>query len=255
VDDFSVWSRADDGSSPLVVLLQGQGGTEQDLAPLFPLLPDRVVAVSLRAPHPEGDGFSWFRVPEHVRDAEASHVAPAADAVHRWIASRASGRTDAHDSAGADTGASSNVSNASESEVARDRSEARDGSDGRSDEVSSRRPVAVVGYSQGGAVAIHLLRRQPRAIDTAVIIAGFLGIGEEPGDDELLEVRPPVYWMRGLRDESITLMDVQRVAYFLPPHTTLTTAEHPLLDHELSETFLAAAGRFLTAWAAGLGPR
>lgn len=215
--DDAIWSRPDDGASPLVVLLHGQRGTEHDLAPLFPLLPPEVVAVSLRAPHAESDGFSWFVTPDGVREASAEHVAPAADDVISWIGGL----------------------------------RGRDADDAlRGDGV--RRPVALVGYSQGGAVAIHVLRRAPRAVDTAVILAGFLGVGDEPGDDELLDVRPPVFWMRGLRDESITLMDVQRVAYFLPPHSTLTTAEHPLLGHDLSEPFFAAAARSVTAWAARL---
>ncbi len=208
LDAAAVWSRADDGAAPLVVLLHGRGGTEQDLARLFPVLPEGVVAVSLRAPLPRRDGFSWFSVGPEARDLMAEHVAPAADAVLAWIAERAS-----------------------------------------SGETSPRRPVAVVGYSQGGAVAIHMMRRAPRAVDTAVLIAPLLGVGDEPGDDDLLGVRPPVYWMRGLRDDAITLMDVQRVAYFLPPHSRLTTAEHPLLGHDLSDTFLAAAGRYLTDWA------
>lgn len=214
IEEGAVWSRPDDGAAPLVVLLHGRGGTEQDLARLFPFLPDEVVAVSLRGPLPRRDGYSWFSVPPQpggrpAKEAAAEHVAPAADAALSWIAER----------------------------------------DGSAD--GARRPVAVVGYSQGGAVAIHMMRRAPRAVDSAVLIAALLGTGDEPGDDELLEVRPPVYWMRGLRDDAITLMDVQRVAYFLPPHSTLTTAEHPLLGHELSDTFLTAAGAYLTRWVDG----
>jgi phospholipase/carboxylesterase len=230
VEEGADWSRPDDGTAPLIVLLHGRGGTEHDLARLFPFLPDDVVAVSLRGPLPRRDGYSWFSVrPEPggrpAKEAAAEHVDPAADAVLAWIAGR-DGSTEGP--AGGPT-------------------------DGPGD-VVPRRPVAVVGYSQGGAVAIHMMRRAPRAVDTAVLIAALLGTGDEPGDDELLEVRPPVYWMRGLRDDAITLMDVQRVAYFLPPHSTLTTAEHPLLGHELSDTFLAAAGAYLTRWSADLAP-
>lgn len=220
--EHALWSREDDGVSPLVVLLHGQGGTEHDLAPLFPLLPPEVVAVSLRGPHTERGGSSWFVVPDGRWEAAAEHVAPAADALLAWI----------HEVAGARDGAEAERV---EGETA-----------------APRRPVALVGYSQGGAVTIHVLRRAPRAVDAAVILAGFLGVGDEPGDDELLDVRPPVYWMRGLRDESVTLLDVQRVAYFLPPHSTLTTAEHPLLGHALSDPFFAATARYLGAWAGQL---
>ncbi|WP_166426821.1 alpha/beta hydrolase [Labedella populi] len=211
VEKAAVWSRPDDGVAPLVVLLHGRGGTEQDLTRLFPFLPDDVVAVSLRGLLPRPDGFSWFSVGLDAREATAEHVAPAADAVLAWIADHAP------------TG-----------------------------ETAPRRAVAVVGYSQGGAVAVHMMRRAPLALDTLVLIAALLGTGDEPGDDELLDVRPPVYWMRGLRDEAITLMDVQRVAYFLPPHSRLTTAEHPLLGHDLSDTFLAATGAYLARWVEAL---
>ena len=219
-ESTALWSRPDDGTSPLVVLLHGQRGSEHDLAPLVPLLPSGVVAVSLRAPHAERDGWSWFVTPDGVREAAAKHVAPAADALIAWIGAHSGARLDrAEDETG---------------------------------DPAPRRPVAVVGYSQGGAVAIHVLRRAPLAVDTAAIIAGFLGVGDEPGDDELLDVRPPVFWIRGLRDESIGLMDVQRVAYFLPTHCRLTTAEHPLLGHDLSDVFLAATARALEAWTRGL---
>jgi predicted esterase len=32
IEEGAVWSRPDDGVAPLVVLLHGRGGTEQDLA-------------------------------------------------------------------------------------------------------------------------------------------------------------------------------------------------------------------------------
>jgi len=45
---------------PLLVLLHGRGSNENDLFSLSPLLPLEPVVASVRAPLPEGPGFSWF---------------------------------------------------------------------------------------------------------------------------------------------------------------------------------------------------
>lgn len=48
---------------PLLVLLHGVGADEHDLLPLAPHLDPRLLAVSLRAPHEaQGMGYSWFDI-------------------------------------------------------------------------------------------------------------------------------------------------------------------------------------------------
>lgn len=48
---------------PLLVLLHGVGADEHDLLPLLPHLDPRLLAVSLRAPHEaQGMGYSWFDI-------------------------------------------------------------------------------------------------------------------------------------------------------------------------------------------------
>jgi len=62
----AVWSVAPDeraealASRPLLILLHGRGSHERDLLSLVPMLPSAAVVVSLRAPLPLGDGYSWF---------------------------------------------------------------------------------------------------------------------------------------------------------------------------------------------------
>ncbi len=47
---------------PLLVLLHGIGADENDLWPLAPLLDGRCAVVSVRAPHPYGPGWAWFHI-------------------------------------------------------------------------------------------------------------------------------------------------------------------------------------------------
>jgi len=71
-------------SRPLLVLMHGRGSNEQDLASLVPLLPQEAVCVSLRAPLPLGDGFTWFP-PAAPGLPDPSAAAEATDAVLAFL--------------------------------------------------------------------------------------------------------------------------------------------------------------------------
>lgn len=61
---------------PLLVCLHGLHGVESDLTPLFDELPtDQLVAVSLRAPYPHGERFSWDTDPPSIGSFDASVLA------------------------------------------------------------------------------------------------------------------------------------------------------------------------------------
>ncbi len=107
------------------------------------------------------------------------------------------------------------------------------------------RPVAVAGFSQGGAVAVQMMRRQPDLIRAGVTLAGFVAAGPEPGDDRLRAVRPPVFWGRGSDDDVITRQDIHGMEAFLPVHTSLTAAVYPGLAHWMSADQLRDASEFL----------
>src|SRR5690606_30238010 len=53
-------------SRPLLLLMHGYGSNEADLIELTPLLPERFVAASLRAPvplpPPTANGFAWWQI-------------------------------------------------------------------------------------------------------------------------------------------------------------------------------------------------
>ena len=61
--------------------------------------------------------------------------------------------------------------------------------------------VALLGFSQGAAVALQAMRLAPQSIDTVVALSGYAAAGELPGDEALTESRPHVFWGRGTNDQ------------------------------------------------------
>jgi len=121
----AVWSVAADARAgrPLLVLLHGHGGVEEDLTPIFPLLPASTVAVALRGPVPLQDRWTWFDFDHQPRVVFDRSVA----AVMRCI-----------------------------------------------DQACPTDPVGVLGFSQGGAVALELLRLAPQRFAYVGLMSGFI---------------------------------------------------------------------------------
>jgi phospholipase/carboxylesterase len=94
--------------------------------------------------------------------------------------------------------------------------------------------VGLVGYSQGGAVALQALRRYPHRFEFVAVFAGFTTVDEEATDEELAGRRPPVLWCRGTEDRVIPDGDIVRMRQFLPSHTTLVERIYPGADHEVT---------------------
>ncbi|WP_108248911.1 alpha/beta hydrolase [Planctomonas deserti] len=111
------------------------------------------------------------------------------------------------------------------------------------------RSVGLLGFSQGGAVALQLLRRAPRRFAYAVALSGFV---VSPGDDvqadaELERVRPPVFWGRGTADRVIPDDAVDRTQEWLPRHSTLTERIYEDVAHGVSQPELRDIGAFIRA--------
>lgn len=64
--------------------------------------------------------------------------------------------------------------------------------------------IVPVGFSQGGLMAIQLLRSRPRRVLAPVILGGFVLGAPQPGDDVLAVERPAAFWGRGEDDRVIT---------------------------------------------------
>jgi phospholipase/carboxylesterase len=181
---------------PLLVLMHGLGSHEGDLFGMAPGLPLEPVIASVRAPLPEGAGWSWF--PRTTPgNPEPTGVDEAAAAVLAWLDSI---------------------------------------------EFAS---VSLLGFSQGGAMALQLLRHAPQRFTAAVNLSGFLAPGELPGDAELAVRRPPVFWGRGAADPIIPDAAIARTEAWLPAHADATIRIYEGLGHSVSTQELGDLAAFL----------
>jgi phospholipase/carboxylesterase len=107
--------------------------------------------------------------------------------------------------------------------------------------------VGLLGFSQGGAMALQLLRHAPERFGYAVNLSGFALTGELPGDEALLANRPPVFWGRGTADTVIGDALITRTSEWLPSHSTLTERIYEDLAHSISQPELADVSAFIRA--------
>lgn len=94
--------------------------------------------------------------------------------------------------------------------------------------------VGLLGFSQGGAVSLQLLRHAPERFAFAVNLSGFAVLDDNPGDAELARVLPPVFWGRGTADQVITPDKIAYTEQWLPEHSTLTARIYEDLPHSIS---------------------
>ena len=193
-------------SRPLVVLLHGWGADERDLAGLVPALPDGAVYASLRAPLPlPGRGFGWF--PLSLTTAELGVPDPGlADAAARGVLTWL------------------------------DRTRARARTHG---------PVALLGFSQGAATALQVLRHAPELVDGAVLLSGFVVPGLVAGDEALAQIRPPVLSGHDPADPVIPAAATERLQSFLTEHTAVDLRTYPGAGHGITTAEAADVGAFL----------
>jgi phospholipase/carboxylesterase len=195
------WSRDPKPGDDLLLLLHGFEGTEHDLDDRFPELPESVVTVSLRAPVQQDAGHAWFLDDYGVSDT--------ADTILGWLDDLAS---DAHGSDGHGL-----------DEHGLD----EHGSDGH--DFAS---VGVLGVSQGGAMALELLRKSPERFAYAVQLSGILlGLDAAP---ELAKLHPPVFSGHGELDEIVPPPDVAATNEWLADHTALTVKQYVGMGHWIS---------------------
>jgi len=106
-------------------------------------------------------------------------------------------------------------------------------------------PVGLLGFSQGGAVALQTLRVDPDAVSFAVVLAGYAAGGELPGDAVLATRRPPVFWGRGAADDVIPTPLIDATSQWLPRHSELRGRVYPGLTHSISQVELDDVRDFL----------
>lgn len=105
--------------------------------------------------------------------------------------------------------------------------------------------IGLLGFSQGGAMALQLLRQAPERFAFAVQLSGFVAPGQHPGDALLAERRPPVFWGRGTLDDVIPHRAIDHTQSWLPGHSTLTERVYEGVPHSVSQPELADVVAFL----------
>lgn len=105
--------------------------------------------------------------------------------------------------------------------------------------------VGLLGFSQGGAVALQLLRLAPTRFDYAVMLSGFVVGGTHDGDAALAESKPPVFWGRGTADPVIPAYAIEATEQWLPSHSTPTTRIYEGVAHGISNAELRDLSTFI----------
>ncbi|MFB2586159.1 alpha/beta hydrolase [Herbiconiux liukaitaii] len=210
-DQAVVWSVPADSIAsrlavqPLVIVMHGRGSHENDLPSLFPLLPDGIVYASLRAPL-SGEPYGMGGWSWFTPGAPAL---PPVDSVQGSVAAVLAWL---------------------------DRVEAAFG---------APPAVAALGFSQGGAMSVQLLRASPERFAAAVNLSGFVATETEPGDAVLARTLPPLFWGRDIDDPIIPQSGIDRTAAFVPGHFTVTAREYPGIAHSISRDEADDVARFL----------
>lgn len=107
--------------------------------------------------------------------------------------------------------------------------------------------IGLLGFSQGGAMTLQLMRHAPERFAFAVQLSGFIASAAHPGDAKLAELKPPVFWGRGTLDPVIPEAAVARTQAWLPGHSTLTQRIYEGLGHSIAQVELAEIVTFLRA--------
>jgi len=195
---------------PLLVLLHGYGSNADDLFGLVPNLPSEFVVASIEGLEPAGPGWAWFPLSvDPVTGDLVRDVTLAEEAAQSVLA----------------------------------------WVDGLAEEYPDNPGVHVLGFSQGGAMALELLRHRPHDIESVVVLAGFaLPAESAPArarDSALAEARPPVFWGRDPNDPVISPAMIDVTRRWLPEHADLTARLYSGVGHGINLDELEDAAAFL----------
>lgn len=104
------------------------------------------------------------------------------------------------------------------------------------------RPLGLLGFSGGGATALHLLRRRPRRyFGTAILSAFVTGDPQEIGPEH----RPKVYWATDPEDSVLGPSTIKNTVAWLRSRTELLAEEFPGTGHTPHEAAIRNASAFL----------
>ena len=117
------------------------------------------------------------------------------------------------------------------------------------DSVAAEHPrIGLLGFSQGGSMALQLLRARPGAFAFAVSLSGFVVPGVADSRDEAVAaVRPRVFLGHGDLDPVIPPEATARTQAWAAAHTDLTDRSYAGLPHAVSAEELADVAAFVDA--------
>ncbi|VXB15056.1 alpha/beta hydrolase [Pseudoclavibacter sp. 8L] len=195
------------GKRPILLLMHGYGSHEDDLTSLLPAL---------------GDGFDWasLRAPLVLREKTPAEVGS-----YAWVPIDRPGLPDPAKAAAATDAVLAWLDQ----------------------NTAPAASVIPIGFSQGGLMVTQLLRREPQRFERGAILSGFSLQGEQPGDEELTSIRPPVFFGRGDRDQIISDATFDRTTAWLSDHATASEHVYPGLAHGISPQELEDLAGFLSA--------
>lgn len=105
--------------------------------------------------------------------------------------------------------------------------------------------VGLVGFSQGAAVALEMLRARPDRYAYVVTLSGFLAGARDPRDPGVRAVRPPVLCCHGGTDDVIPPSWADRLERWLDRCATPTVRRYPGLGHTMDAAEVADVVRFV----------
>ncbi|WP_169746727.1 alpha/beta hydrolase [Demequina silvatica] len=105
--------------------------------------------------------------------------------------------------------------------------------------------IVPLGFSQGGLMALQLLRTRPERVVAPVVLAGFVPEGAQAADPTLAAIRPAVFWGRGGSDPVIWPRAIDRTRAFLRDHADVETRIYPGLGHSITEEEMEDVRAFL----------
>lgn len=111
--------------------------------------------------------------------------------------------------------------------------------------------IGVLGVSQGGVLAFHLLRIAPQRFTFAVALSGYVLDGAAAGENQLRARRPSVFWGRGRYDDLIPAEAIERTSTWLPEHSTSIERIYDM-GHTVSNQELRDAAEFIESATASL---
>ena len=104
--------------------------------------------------------------------------------------------------------------------------------------VGENRDVVPIGFSQGGTLAVELLRVHPQRYRAAISLSGFVAPGNVPAttpyDAILADLNIPVFYGYGELDTVLPKYMIYETIAWLEEHTWLTARGYRGLDHAVS---------------------